>query len=256
MSENTEKKHMNLYQKLIEVRKSVLYVSKGDSGYNFKYANCADLLGVIRPVMDEMGVLLVSNMDSFERIQPKGMQITMSYTWVNAENPAEQLRTTYTFYEEKMTGCQGVGSVLTYGERYFLYKFFSVATDSDAPEKFYKDHGLSAIEEEGPKKKQEPDYRRSIEAFEKVSPKIWEEMQKVDESIKDITLREKLPYYLFFTQKKHPNVDIIVQIKNHIKDPQQIVRSINAWYDHANGDSLMEELQWAKAHPSYSEQTA
>lgn len=267
-SSTEEKKKMNLFQKLLEIRKTVLYVSKGDTGHNFKYANTADLLAVIRPVMDEVGVLLVSNMESFERLQPKGIQITMSYTWINAENPEEKSQTMLTFHEERMTGCQGVGSVLTYGERYFLYKAFLVATDEDAPEKFYKKHGLSAIEEEQPKQAKQQkeenkavpkaplDYRRTIEAFEKVSPKIWEEMQKVDESIKDITLKEKLPYYLFFTQSKHPNVDIIVQIKNQIKDPQQIVRSINAWYDHANGDSLMEELQWAKAQESYREQTA
>ncbi len=250
-----EKKSMNLYQKLVEVRKSVLYVAKGDTGHNFKYANTADLLGAIRPKMDEMGVLLVSNMERFERIMPKGMEITMSYTWVNAENPTEQLRTNYTFYEERMTGCQGVGSVLTYGERYFLYKFLSVATDSDAPEKFYATHGLSPVEEEQPRPKQEqaPDYRRKFEPISKVSVKIWEEMQRVDPSINNLSAKEALPYYLFFTQNKHKSVDIIADIKKQLKDPQQIVQTVLAWLNHADGAALMERLQWERAQESYSE---
>lgn len=145
---NMEKSKLNIYEKLIEVRKTVEYIEKGESGHNFKYAGSSEIIAKIRPAMDGLGLLLVPNIESFEMIQvQKGAvintvpKVVMSFTWINAENPSEQLKTSYTYFEDRITGCQALGSIQTYAERYFLYKFFQVATDKDSPEQFYKNNG-------------------------------------------------------------------------------------------------------------------
>lgn len=148
-------KSMNLFQKLVELRKSVVYIKETEKGYgNFNYANTASLIAILRPKMDELGLLLVPSMESFESGHDgkSFIKIQMSYTWVNAERPEERLTSFATYEEDKIKGCQGSGSVQTYAERYFLYRFFQIATDKDNPEEYYKKHGISAIENESEEK--------------------------------------------------------------------------------------------------------
>jgi hypothetical protein len=145
--EQTAIKDLNIYQKLVEVRKGAVYVKKNAEGYKFKYATGSDFIGSLRAKMDEMNLILVPNMDEFEVVPylktAQALKVKISYTWVNADKPHEQLMTSYTFIEDKMTGCQGIGSLMTYCERYYLCKFFQIATSEDDPEKYYKKHGLS-----------------------------------------------------------------------------------------------------------------
>jgi len=163
MCENKEEekdvKSLNIYQKLAEIRKGSVYVKKNAEGYKFKYATGSDFIGSLRSRMDEMNVILVPNMEEFDIIpylkNPQALKIKISYTWINADKPEEQLKTSYTFIEDKMTGCQGVGSLMTYCERYYLCKFFQIATSDDDPEKYYSKHGLSAKAEDAKEVKQE-----------------------------------------------------------------------------------------------------
>ena len=147
---STESKTMNLPQKLVQVSAMVVYVKKGEQGYNYKYANFADLIGLIKAKIIEMNLLLVPRMtDYVSNANGKGsIRATIEYTWMNADNPAETLSSSFTYEEPKLGGCQGSGSIQTYAERYFLYKFFQVATDEDSPEAFYTKHGLSAFIDE------------------------------------------------------------------------------------------------------------
>jgi hypothetical protein len=141
---------LNLYQKLVEIRKQALYVQKESKGFNFNYASGESIICLIRPIMDDLGVLLVPDMEVFDFIEiKKGAnlvsvpKITISYTWINGENPDERLKTRATFFEDKMAGCQSIGAMMTYAERYFLYKFFQVATGADDIETTYRDNGWS-----------------------------------------------------------------------------------------------------------------
>jgi hypothetical protein len=143
----SEEKKMNLLQKLVEVRKEVTYIQKKEEGHNFKFAACADLLLAIRPKMDEVGVILQQNIESCERVQVKkgASEVTETRAWVshvfiNADDPTEQIVTKDFYFsnDERMGGYQSIGCMKTYAERYFLFKFFQVATDEDSPEIFDK----------------------------------------------------------------------------------------------------------------------
>lgn len=148
---SNEPKKLNLYQKLIEVRKEVIYIKQANEGYKFKYASAPEIIGAIRSKMDELNLLLVPDMTEAGLINVDSkhyFKATISYTWIDADNPEDRLTTSKTYIEDKMTGCQGCGSLQSYAERYFLYKFFQVATGKDDVEKYYKEHGLEAFIEE------------------------------------------------------------------------------------------------------------
>lgn len=135
---------MNLYQKLVEIQKSVRALGKNESaGYGssgYQYVSGSKVLDYIRPKMDELGVLLSQQIDSIENeridYQVKSgeksellSKVMMTFTWIDAES-GEKL--SVPFGANGMNNWdKGLGSALTYAERYFLLKFFHIATDED-----------------------------------------------------------------------------------------------------------------------------
>ena len=134
---------MNIYQKILEVKKVItqLGLEKDKKGYNFSYVTGNQILGKITPRMNEVGLILVPEIDK-ESIsttkEEKGrwiVQGTMTYTWINTDNPEEKLKTDWVFFgKHDQDIAQAFGSALTYAERYFLLKFFGIATDLDDPD--------------------------------------------------------------------------------------------------------------------------
>ena len=52
-------KGLNIYQKLIEVRKTVPYLQKENSGTQYKYVSSSQTLSSVRQKMDEIGLILI-----------------------------------------------------------------------------------------------------------------------------------------------------------------------------------------------------
>lgn len=158
-------KKMNLYQKLIEVRKEVLYLQKDQSGYKYKYANEGSILEKIRPVMDKLGVFLevdvpqleiktseISFIAYNEEKKPVSLDkktiflhTTMKFIWIDSENPTDRIEKTIKLCESGDIDIKKCGSLMTYGTKYFLFKFFNIETGEDDPDsrqeqKMTKDH--------------------------------------------------------------------------------------------------------------------
>ena len=136
----------NLYQKLVEIRKQVKYMKKAASGYQFKYATEGQILAAIRDKMDELEVFLEIDMISLDNIECceikdkkefkcAGLRATMAFKWTNAENPTDSI-SKQVIVQNSESCIETVGGLLTYANRYFLYKFFSVATDELDPDAF------------------------------------------------------------------------------------------------------------------------
>ena len=131
---------MNLYQKLVEIQKTVRGLGKDANASSYQYVSGSKVLEYIRPKMDELGVLLVQEIDAIDnqRIDynvKSGVKsellsmVTMTFTWIDAES-GEKLPVK--FGANGMNNWdKGLGSALTYAERYFLLKFFHIATDED-----------------------------------------------------------------------------------------------------------------------------
>jgi hypothetical protein len=131
---------MKIYEKLLTIQKRINGLGKDKSTYNYKYVTGDKLLGEIKPMMNDLGLLLKQEVLSIENTRQdystsKGSKseilskIMMRFTWVDVESGEK---------DENLFGAngqndwdKGVGSALTYAERYFLLKYFHIATDED-----------------------------------------------------------------------------------------------------------------------------
>ena len=145
---------MNIYQKLIEVRKAVPYLQKEAAGQQYKYVGSSQVLAAVREKMDELGLLLtvkvighnvggetVENTDKNGKLKKTTTYFTeldLEFTWINADNPEETISLPFYGQGVDIAGEKGVGKALTYAEKYFLLKQFNIATDKDDPDAFQK----------------------------------------------------------------------------------------------------------------------
>ncbi len=134
----------SLYQKLAVLQKTVRGLAPnaqgGSTTAGYRYVSGSKVLDIVRPKMDELGLLLVQQVDSIENERmdyqvksgPKSEILTkvmMTFTWVDTES-GDTLPVR--FGANGQNGWdKGLGSALTYAERYFLLKFFHIATDED-----------------------------------------------------------------------------------------------------------------------------
>jgi len=144
METNTQK--ANIYQKLLVIQKSVVGLGKDrntKSQYNpngYSYVTGSKVLEHIKPLMNELGLLLKQEVVSAENTRQDYVtkngtksevltKVMMRFTWVDCETGE---------IDENLFGAngqndweKGFGSALTYAERYFLLKYFHIATDED-----------------------------------------------------------------------------------------------------------------------------
>ena len=134
---------LNVYQRLAEVRKKVSYLKKEQSGSQFNYVGSSDVLGALHSKINEMGLLLQPAITG-HKVKEQKQRITyfteleMTMRWINIDNPEDFLESKWYAQGVDIAGEKGVGKALTYAEKYFLLKFFNIATDKDDPDSFQK----------------------------------------------------------------------------------------------------------------------
>lgn len=166
---------MNIYQKLAKVRKQVEVIQRNKSGYGYKYVSEDELLAKISGFMDKYHLSLIPsvihsntvvapyNTKKTKVIQNKATGDTQTYeenvnevlvsadmlfTWVNNDDPNERVDVPWILVGHQSDGSQSFGSGLSYAMRYFLLKFFNVATPDDDPDKWRsKQKAASAAED-------------------------------------------------------------------------------------------------------------
>lgn len=134
---------MNLFEKLLEMQKRVDGVIKDGKNTSDKYDFASDenVLDKFRPMMDELGLLLIPRITGaqlHEGTTKSGTarymtEIFMDMVWHDVESGEEYA---VPFYAQgvDLAGEKGVGKGLTYAEKYFLLKFFHVPTKRDDPD--------------------------------------------------------------------------------------------------------------------------
>ncbi len=140
---------MTILKKLLEIQQAVNKFVQDGKGNNYKYTTGNTVLGTIRPLMNEKGLILIQEvtdihnvrMDYSTRSNPNKSEILttvkMLFTWVDCET-GEKLPCQFAANGQNDWD-KGFGSALTYGERYFLLKFFHVQTDEDDPDALKKE---------------------------------------------------------------------------------------------------------------------
>ena len=136
---STEK--LNLYQKLALIQSEVKGLGKDKAGNNYKYVTGSKVLEAIKPIMIKHGILLKQEVTSIENVRQDYAlksgsakseilsKVMMRFTWIDVDSGEK---------DENLFGAngqndweKGLGSALTYAERYFLLKYFHINTDED-----------------------------------------------------------------------------------------------------------------------------
>lgn len=147
---------MNIYQKLAKIRKPVEVIKKNRKGYGYTYVDEEEILSKITGLMGKYSVSLVPNIthgsakvEPYHYVKTKTtkdgktyeehvnevmVRADMDWIWVNDENPADRVVVPWFFVGSQSDASQAFGSALTYASRYFLLKYFNVATSDDDPD--------------------------------------------------------------------------------------------------------------------------
>jgi hypothetical protein len=132
----------NLYQRILDVKANIEGFTKDAEGYKYNYVEGSQILHKIRKKMEDNSLLLFPSVKqaSYSEIEVmvKGkkkpnilVQMNMTYTFLNADNPEEQLTIPFFAIGHQDDASKAYGTALTYAERYFLLKFFNIPTDED-----------------------------------------------------------------------------------------------------------------------------
>ena len=134
---------MSLYEKLLEMQKRVDNVIKDAKNLSDKYDFASDenVLDRFRPMMDEFGLLLIPRVERAElhegttKSGTSRFMTEIYYTmiWHDVES-GDELSVPWYAQGVDLAGEKGVGKAATYGEKYFLLKFFHVPTKKDDPD--------------------------------------------------------------------------------------------------------------------------
>lgn len=144
------KEFKNIYQKLHVIQSKLIGLKKDSRGDTYEYVSGSKVLEHVKPLMNELGIILKQEVLSIENTR---QDYSVANRWAKGDEPKERvkseilskvmMRFTWVDIEtgekdENLFGAngqnnwdKGVGSALTYAERYFLLKYFHIATDED-----------------------------------------------------------------------------------------------------------------------------
>jgi len=131
---------LNLYQKLLYIQTKINGLGKDKSTYQYKYVTGDKVLGEIKPLMNQLGLILKQEVISIENtrqdyLTAKGSKseilskVMMQFTWIDCATGEKDVNSFGANGQNDWE--KGLGSALTYAERYFLLKYFHIATDED-----------------------------------------------------------------------------------------------------------------------------
>ena len=164
-----EPQTMNIYQKLAAIRELVEVIQRNKSGYGYTYVSEDAIMAKISVGMKKYGLSLIPN------ITPNTKQISefrwdktkftkdgkpyeehnvehlisadMTYTWVNNDSPEEKVVVNWIMVGQQADASQAFGSGMSYTARYFLLKYFNIATPNDDPDEFRRKQKATEVEE-------------------------------------------------------------------------------------------------------------
>lgn len=142
----TEKRPQGLLPKLLELQRSSRAFKKDKQAFNYQYVTGDKLLAILRPKMDDLGLILIPSITSVTT-EPVTYQVwdNKAKELVDKMEILAKVEADFTWYDTETGDClkqhwagtgmnafdKGFGSALTYAERYFLLKTFHLATDRD-----------------------------------------------------------------------------------------------------------------------------
>lgn len=171
---------MSVYKKLATIQaamRSLAANAEGQTGQaKYGYVSGSKLLGFLRPLMDKQKLLLsqevveitntpISYMTRNGEKTEMFTTLKIRFTWIDSEDETTLVNE---FYANGMNAWdKGLGSALTYAERYYLMKFFHIATDEDDVDAQVKDEAINPAANPAPKQTRKPASRTAKQALER-----------------------------------------------------------------------------------------
>ena len=166
--------------------------TEGQTGAaRYNYVSGAKLLGVIRPLMDKLGLILTQEVVDIKnepitymtRNGEKTEMFTTAhirFTWVDTDDGSQVVND---FFANGMNAWdKGLGSALTYAERYYLMKTFHIATDEDDIDALVKDEAIRTQPSQAVQARRAASKRTAVQADEapvKYTPMSDEDYWKI-----------------------------------------------------------------------------
>lgn len=149
---------MNIFSKLSQLRGMVDVMQKNRRGGKGNYVSADEILAKVKGGMDNLHLVLYpqivpnsfksealiyekkdydkTGQGTLKTVREHLVEGEIDYTWVNLDDPSDKLTVPWRFIGQQDNSSQALGSALTYAERYFLLKFFQVATVEDDPDEW------------------------------------------------------------------------------------------------------------------------
>lgn len=199
MAEEIKLHDLNIYQRLAKIRKPVEVIKKNKKGYGYTYVNEEMILSKITGLMEKYAVSLIPGIvpgtaradqhkysklktdragNAFEEpISEMVVQGDMEWKWLCNDKPEDCIIIPWYFVGSQSDASQSFGSALTYATRYFLLKYFNVATSDDDPDEYRRRQAEAEAEE---------DRLVAEKIINKVHNKVQEYLAKKPEARADI----------------------------------------------------------------------
>lgn len=146
---------MNLHEKLLKIANMAGVLQRTKSGFGYKYVPEEDIQAKVTAGLQKYRVMLYTN------IVPGTLKVTpysytrydktakadkvcsevivtadTTYTWVNVDNPAEKIESTWACVGQMEDAAQAFGAAETYANRYYLMKALQLATTEADPDSY------------------------------------------------------------------------------------------------------------------------
>lgn len=136
---------LNLFQRIVEIRKKVDYIQKTKSvstgGGSYKAVTHDEVTGIIREHLNSFGIVCVPNLVTSKANDRVGdskqfrYDATYSFDFVNADKPDEKL--TIIMEAHAMDNAdKAPGKALSYAKKYAVLKLFEIETGEDEESRY------------------------------------------------------------------------------------------------------------------------
>lgn len=112
----------DIYTKILDIQSKAVSLIKDTKGYNYKYADLAQLIATIQPHLTNQKLVVVYT------VKPDN---TLTMTLRDTETASEIISSVLMDGQTKLQGAQAVGSMITYYRRYLLIAALNIVVDDD-----------------------------------------------------------------------------------------------------------------------------
>lgn len=170
MEEQRTEEQLNLYQKLAKIRQIVEIMKKDKKAFGYNYTKEESILAKVTACMKKYDLSLIPGIvPGTTKVEPfcyKKTKVTQkgdiyeenvnevlvsadtTWTWVDNNSPSERITVPWAMVGQQSDASQSFGSGLTYSSRYFLLKYFNIATSDDDPDNYRSKQREAEAEED------------------------------------------------------------------------------------------------------------